>query len=393
CSADCGEGVRTRDVICGKFEGDNVTKVPDLNCKDDKRYPDVEKCNGTGTCKGNWFAGPWSKCSKECGGGTKHRKIFCYVGNKLATIRQCDGNIIPYSIETCNNEPCGEDEVMGPDSKIEDDEYCEDKEDDKGATSSEVVEDMSSGEVDTTATEATVTQSDEAPEEGSGFGDASGSGLEGWASPSVGPELLGSGESSGEIDESKLELATGKKSKDKKPSKCKPKPEKKDCKEMEFGCCQDGEAPATGPFQMGCPKIETCKDTTHGCCPDGATPAKGPKYKGCLDISVCENSLFGCCEDDFTEATGPNGEGCEDLLPFNCEKSQYGCCPDGISPASGENFAGCSEFECEGSGPCDSCKDTVFGCCPDGVLAAQGPKFEGCKDEAEEKEEATESAT
>ncbi|KAK7073727.1 hypothetical protein SK128_001458, partial [Halocaridina rubra] len=128
CSADCGEGVRTRDVICGKFEGDNVTKVPDLNCKDVKRYPDVEKCNGTGTCKGNWFAGPWSKCSKECGGGTKHRKIFCYVGNKLATIRQCDGNIIPYSIETCNNEPCGEDEVMGPDSKIEDDEYCEDKE-------------------------------------------------------------------------------------------------------------------------------------------------------------------------------------------------------------------------------------------------------------------------
>ena len=38
------------------------------------------------------------------------------------------------------------------------------------------------------------------------------------------------------------------------------------------------------------------------------------------------------------------------------------------------------EYECEGSGPCDSCNDTKFGCCPDGVSAAQGKDFEGCPD-------------
>lgn len=51
-----------------------------------------------------------------------------------------------------------------------------------------------------------------------------------------------------------------------------------------------------------------------------------------------------------------------------------------MSPASGKNFAGCPEFECEGSGPCDSCSDTIYGCCPDGVSPAQGKDFEGCPD-------------
>ena len=49
---------------------------------------------------------------------------------------------------------------------------------------------------------------------------------------------------------------------------------------------------------------------------------------------------------------------------------------------------GCSEFECEGSGPCDSCGDTVYGCCPDGVSAAQGKDFEGCPDSDATTEEA-----
>lgn len=38
------------------------------------------------------------------------------------------------------------------------------------------------------------------------------------------------------------------------------------------------------------------------------------------------------------------------------------------------------EFECEGSGPCDSCNETMFGCCPDGVTPAQGKDDEGCPD-------------
>ncbi|XP_068234682.1 papilin isoform X9 [Palaemon carinicauda] len=413
CSSECGEGVKTRHVMCGKRDGDSVESVPEVNCDKETRFISTEKCNGTGKCEGNWFAGPWSRCTKECGGGTKHRKIFCYVGNKQATARQCDGNIIPYSIETCNNTPCGEDNLLEPDSKDDgdSDEACssgddmKEKSEEFQPTSGEAplideilsteasvpsrAKSSSSGpqETDSSAADlnrtdvefrrkrsiSEVTQSDEAPEEGSGYGTkADGSGLEGWTAVGLGS---GSGDlSSGDADGTRLEDVIKKKSK--KDQKCKRK-EKKDCKDTEFGCCQDNVTPASGPFQKGCPKIETCEDTTHGCCPDGVTPASGPKMKGCSDESICENSLYGCCEDGITEA-GPNGKGCE-FLPFNCETSKFGCCPNGVSPASGENFAGCSDFECEGSGPCETCKETIFGCCPDGVAAAVGPNFEGCK--------------
>ncbi|XP_066977995.1 papilin isoform X16 [Macrobrachium rosenbergii] len=405
CSAECGEGVQTRHVMCGKRDADGVTLVPDVNCDKDTRFNSTEKCNGTGKCEGNWFAGPWSRCTKECGGGTKHRKIFCYVGNKQATARQCDGNIIPYSIETCNNTPCVEDD-FGESEKKDDgdpDDACSSGDDVKevdesqptsgeaplGAeflsTETSAPSSSSSGPQETDSSGADinrtnvefrrkrsireVTQSDEAPEEGSGYGDVSpGSGLEGWTASG-----LGSGDaSSGDVDGTRLEDVIKKKSK----KKCKRK-EKKDCKDTEFGCCQDTVTPATGPFQKGCPKITTCNDTIHGCCPDGVSPASGPKMKGCSDESICDNSLYGCCEDGITEA-GPNGEGCE-FIPVNCEKSPFGCCPDGVSQASGENFAGCPEFECEGSGPCESCSDTRYGCCPDGVAAALGPNYEGCK--------------
>nr|XP_045610870.1 papilin-like [Procambarus clarkii] len=459
CSANCGDGIKTRHVLCGKWENNVLTPVPEVNCDAEKRFTDTEPCNGTQvdqSCKGSWFEGPWSRCDRECGGGTKHRKILCYVGKKLATAVQCDSNIIPYSIDSCNNNPCGDDEVLdvggSVDVESEDDEsWCDGDEVsnilyysvctlgsplwfpeaiiyDVGAISRRVLwpsedpvpepgsliedvgeessstEELGSGSSEAVLSEKTflenrkkrsqseVTLSDEAIDEGSGFG-ASGfsSGFSEIFKTQLGSGFFGSGEdeTSFEPDDdlttvssetTKKTLPDPKKKTTKKPKKCKQKsePEKEGCMYTEFGCCQDGMTSASGPFQKGCPRIETCKDTVHGCCPDDITPAYGPDNKGCPVISLCENSLFGCCEDGFTEATGSNGEGCEDLMPFSCEKTEFGCCPDGVSPATGEDFAGCDDFECEGSGPCESCNSTKYGCCPDGISAAQGPNSEGC---------------
>ncbi|XP_042237860.1 papilin-like isoform X4 [Homarus americanus] len=457
CSNDCGEGIKTRHVLCGMWKNNVLTPVPEVNCDAEKRFNDTEPCNGTETCKGTWFTGPWSRCNRECGGGNKHRKILCYVGNKQATAIQCDGNIIPYSIDSCNNNPCGDDEVLGMGSRVdvesEDDSWCdgdEAKEEsgdgmdasgdtpkdtssgeaDSGSemleeTSAEDVgDDAGSGEEETGGSDESksesesdesgsyeikldVTLRDESSEEGSGFGPS------GWGSGLSGIFPSGLLRPDGEITSGELDIAVAtehktakkpkskpdskKKKEAKKPAKCKtkPKPEKKDCQDTEFGCCQDNVTPASGPFQKGCLRIETCKDTTHGCCPDDVTPAQGIDMKGCPGISLCENSLFGCCQDGTTEASGPHGEGCEDLMSFNCEETSFGCCPDGVSPATGENFAGCIDYECEGSGPCESCNDTKHGCCPDGITAALGPDFEGCPDDSvEEIEElTTEAAT
>ncbi|KAK4313128.1 hypothetical protein Pmani_015500 [Petrolisthes manimaculis] len=494
CSVDCGEGVQTRDVLCGVWESGSVSSVEDVNCDSEKRFSESQPCNGTGNCDGKWFAGPWSECDKKCGGGTQHRKIFCYMGTKLATAVQCDGNIIPYSIDSCNNHPCSNDEVMGEDLDIvsEDDEcdYEEDSDDTmteapgditstskvtgftgsntpdslfstsldghtKDASSTQdflndgtstpdgslstsfgqtTLEDLNDGttthdssfstsdftsdnvrttldsltvsvdnpigstdgDMMTTALQeeelwtatSDVTQSDEATEEGSGWSPTGGygTGLMGWLGSTLG---LTSDDLTTTAEEETSTVAVLKKKEDKKKKKrrkCQPKtpPPQKDCKESDFGCCQDGVTLASGPFQKGCPRIETCEDTPHGCCPDKLTPADGAEGKGCPGMGVCENSLFGCCKDGVTEATGPDDEGCEDLLPYDCSSTEFGCCPDGVSAAIGSNFAGCVDLECEGSGPCDSCEDTPHGCCPDGFTAAQGDNFMGCPEPEDE---------
>ncbi|KAK8394131.1 hypothetical protein O3P69_006372 [Scylla paramamosain] len=441
CSSECGVGVMLREVFCGSWNDGSLHVVNETNCNAETRFDDTKPCNSSDACKAKWFVGPWTRCNKECGGGSKSRKLFCFFGNKLGKL-QCDVNTILHSLDTCNNHPCGDDEVLDYGNQVDlqsEDEICEEEEEekessgDKGTDPNETVaedgededkeeeEEHDEGESESSSSSSEesseeissekeqdqdlevissemtelefrkkrshkeVTLSDEA-EEGSGFGESGyglGSGLSGWFSSGLGSGFgFGSGEVTvTEVTETSTVPSKKDSKKSKKKKKCKAKPkEPKDCEETEFGCCRDKVTPAEGPFQRGCPHIETCKDTQYGCCPDDVTPAEGPKNKGCARVSLCDNSLYGCCKDGITEANGPNEEGCEDLIAYDCENTEFGCCPDGVSPASGKNFVGCMEFECEGSGPCDSCNDTVFGCCPDGVSPAQGKDFEGCPD-------------
>jgi len=71
CSAKCGSGVQTRKVFCGTFSDDTVKKVPDDNCDLEKKFEDSQNCTAEEVCKGEWFAGPWSKVC-----------IFRYDGSK-----------------------------------------------------------------------------------------------------------------------------------------------------------------------------------------------------------------------------------------------------------------------------------------------------------------------
>lgn len=61
CSAKCGSGVQTRKVFCGTFKDDTVKKVPDESCDPESKFEDTKNCTAKEPCKGEWFAGPWSK--------------------------------------------------------------------------------------------------------------------------------------------------------------------------------------------------------------------------------------------------------------------------------------------------------------------------------------------
>ncbi|KAF3430423.1 hypothetical protein E2986_10746, partial [Frieseomelitta varia] len=140
CSAKCGSGVQTRKVFCGTYDDETVKKAPDEKCDAAGKFNETKNCTAEEECKGEWFAGPWSKCSKPCGGGTMTRKVICMKANKTVPLNNCDSNTIIFSTENCNDQACEEDEVipMQPekikDLAEEEDDECEVYEDEDFVT-------------------------------------------------------------------------------------------------------------------------------------------------------------------------------------------------------------------------------------------------------------------
>lgn len=141
CSAECGEGVQTRRVLCGKFDGDAVRAADDTDCNVNDKPKDRKVCESNKECSGQWFSGPWSSCDKECGGGKRTRKVLCLDNSKAVPETKCSKDTIEFSSDDCNLDPCIEDEIIPIDSAAkpieEDDEgedYCEDDEDEEFKT-------------------------------------------------------------------------------------------------------------------------------------------------------------------------------------------------------------------------------------------------------------------
>ncbi|XP_046998769.1 papilin isoform X1 [Schistocerca americana] len=128
CSAECGTGIQTRKVFCGAFDGDRVKRVDNENCDLSRKYEEVRNCTGKEECQGQWYHGPWSKCDKECGGGTKVRQVLCLVANETADVNKCDADKFPFKTDSCNNHQCSEDEVITTDDEVSLEEECEEEE-------------------------------------------------------------------------------------------------------------------------------------------------------------------------------------------------------------------------------------------------------------------------
>ncbi|XP_015589222.1 papilin isoform X3 [Cephus cinctus] len=141
CSAKCGTGIQTRKVFCASAEDDDTfKKVPESNCDPEKKYEDTQNCTAEiKECEGEWFAGPWSKCTKPCGGGDMARKVICMKGDIKVPASNCDSGSILFSQEDCNTHPCEEDEVIPVDPEkakalTDEEEECEEYEDDEFVT-------------------------------------------------------------------------------------------------------------------------------------------------------------------------------------------------------------------------------------------------------------------
>ncbi|KAG0728550.1 ADAMTS-like protein 4 [Chionoecetes opilio] len=105
CYGGCEDGVQRRRVWC--LAGVNTVEG---ECDATQRPPDSRPCPLPGACAAAWFTGPWSTCSEQCGNGTRSREVVCVVflrGTFRATLEiECDAARKPNDSQPCNPDPC-----------------------------------------------------------------------------------------------------------------------------------------------------------------------------------------------------------------------------------------------------------------------------------------------
>ncbi|KAG5871898.1 hypothetical protein JTB14_030952 [Gonioctena quinquepunctata] len=116
CSVTCGKGVQTRSVFCGLSTENGVEEAETEKCDPSKHFETMKNCTGENEqCEGEWFSGPWGKCSKTCGGGERTKKILCVQNDEIVEPTACGSEKIVFSHEDCNSHPCSEDTIMPTD--------------------------------------------------------------------------------------------------------------------------------------------------------------------------------------------------------------------------------------------------------------------------------------
>ncbi|XP_034041657.1 thrombospondin type-1 domain-containing protein 4 isoform X2 [Thalassophryne amazonica] len=108
CSAECGMGVRSRGVLCLT---NHISSLPLEGCGTE-RPADFEVCNN-GPCENRieWFTGPWSQCSAECGAGSQQRAVVCLMkseeGYTIMPPYECSSLERPLGQQSCYLKVCG----------------------------------------------------------------------------------------------------------------------------------------------------------------------------------------------------------------------------------------------------------------------------------------------
>ncbi|XP_039873246.1 papilin b, proteoglycan-like sulfated glycoprotein isoform X1 [Simochromis diagramma] len=105
CSATCGEGQQTREVVCVGPGGEHL---PDHACSGLVRPPSVQACRRPACyTRITWHMTEYGLCSRSCGGGVRERRVACFDTdlNPYPEDR-CGLAHRPHSVEECNTQPC-----------------------------------------------------------------------------------------------------------------------------------------------------------------------------------------------------------------------------------------------------------------------------------------------
>ncbi|XP_065214045.1 papilin isoform X2 [Planococcus citri] len=422
CSSTCGAGLQSRKVFCGFLQNDTIQKTNDSKCDISKKYEATQICSGKAQCDGEWFHGPWSACSKTCGGGSKNRTVLCMLGNKTADVTKCNLDKILFKTETCNNQACGSDEIIPVVStgtvseNTPEEEECEENEKDYVVT---VPSNMDSKSMFTMSDDVTTddsvikffTQTDSSSDDGMSSAteftpsDQSSAGTDDTASTSSSDITItettsvtitseSSSSSSGtsssiDTTSSSLETKTTMAEENTSISSSSTAPDTTASDTSNSSSTQDlSTSPYTTPESINSSSdtttssnYETTTTINSSSSSDSTTMSSSSSETPFWTTESTSYSPEGNNTIDSTQVTNPltstvtmktTKRPCKKKKPPKCELTEYGCCFDGITPATGPFSAGCAEIS--------TCKETKYGCCADQVTPAQGPNNENCEE-------------
>ncbi|XP_074064523.1 A disintegrin and metalloproteinase with thrombospondin motifs 12 isoform X2 [Macrotis lagotis] len=96
CSRNCGGGIKVREARC--VNSHDHRNLRPFHCQLLEDKPQLSTTCNMEPCL-EWKTEPWSQCSKSCGGGTQERLVHCPGGS-------CDGQMRPDSTRHCNRHSC-----------------------------------------------------------------------------------------------------------------------------------------------------------------------------------------------------------------------------------------------------------------------------------------------
>ncbi|XP_072202052.1 A disintegrin and metalloproteinase with thrombospondin motifs 7 [Excalfactoria chinensis] len=97
CSKNCGRGTKVRDVHCVDTREQRLLRP--FHCQAVLYKPPAQlPCQNT-PCL-DWYTSSWRECSEPCGGGEQERLVTC------PELGHCDETLRPNNTRPCNTHPC-----------------------------------------------------------------------------------------------------------------------------------------------------------------------------------------------------------------------------------------------------------------------------------------------
>ncbi|XP_071173065.1 A disintegrin and metalloproteinase with thrombospondin motifs 16-like isoform X1 [Mytilus edulis] len=103
CSEQCAGGIQKSSAHCYRGDGEEVN--PRVCDQSSRPRTGISSCN-TRPCQPSWYSGPWTECTRTCGGGKQKRRVYCSQKLSLTKERRVRRNRCSHLKKPARKIPC-----------------------------------------------------------------------------------------------------------------------------------------------------------------------------------------------------------------------------------------------------------------------------------------------